>query len=426
MGDKPIDRELSDLTHIAVSLALGLLVGIERGWAQRERAAGTRFAGVRTFALMGLAGGIAGTLHCFAPGPATVLLSAMGILVLIGYLRDSRASETTSGTGAIVALLTLSSGFFVGLGEPVAGTAVAVTMVLLLALREQLHGWISRLSRRELLSIARYALIALVILPLLPDESFGPFGAWNPRQLWLAVVLISGFSFIAYIATRMLGARRGIIATAAAGALVSATAVTASLAGRIRQGEEPRPVFPAAIAFASVIAFLRALVLVGILAPAALPTLARLIAPGLVVAIAAAAWFLRRSRAAPNPAPGHELAMRNPFDIGPALMLAGLVMVLTVASLWVLNNFGVGGLAAVLAISGTLDLDSAIITMGGLAGSSLDVHLAGVVLAIAVALNTLFRAGVALYLAGWSKGRNAALPLVVSALAIAGTAAILA
>ncbi|TCM18726.1 uncharacterized membrane protein (DUF4010 family) [Novosphingobium sp. PhB165] len=414
----PIDLELSDLARLAVSLALGLLVGIQRGWAQRDRQEGTRFAGVRTFALIGLIGGIAGMLFRGAPGPATVLLGSAGLLVLVGYLRDSRLSETASGTSGLVALLTLASGFLVGVGERLTGTAIAVIMVLLLALRDQLHGWINRLSQREVLSIARYALVALVILPLLPDKAFGPYGAWNPRHLWLVVVLVSGLSFAGYFATRMLGATRGIIATAAAGALVSSAAVTASLASRMKEGEEPRPVFPAAIAFASVIMFLRVLVLVAILAPIALPTLARLIAPGLVVAIIAAGWYLRRSRNAATPNPGHEIAMRNPFDIGPALMLAGLVMVLTVASLWVLDSFGEHGLAAVLAISGTIDVDAAIITLGGLTGHSLDARMAGLVLAVPIALNTLYKAGVVVSLAGWRNGRSAALPLAGSALAI--------
>lgn len=217
----PIDLELSDLARLAVSLALGLLVGIQRGWAQRDRPAGSRFAGVRTFALVGLGGGISGMLFRGAPGPATVLLGAIGVLVLVGYVRDSRLNATASGTSGLVALLTLASGFLVGVGERLTGTAIAVVMVLLLALRDRLHGWIDKLSQREVLSIARYALIALVILPLLPDRPFGPYGAWNPRQLWLVVVLVSGLSFAGYVATRLLGARRGIIATAAAGSLVS-------------------------------------------------------------------------------------------------------------------------------------------------------------------------------------------------------------
>ncbi|QSR16737.1 DUF4010 domain-containing protein [Novosphingobium sp. KA1] len=439
----PTDLAQSHLALLAVSLALGLLVGIQRGWVLREQAAGTRFAGVRTFALMGLSGGISGQLFIQAPGPSTVVLAAAALLVLIGYLKDSRINATVSGTGALVALLTLASGFYVGLGQRLTGTAIAVVMVLLLTLRDQLHGWIDRLSQREVLSIARFALIALVILPLLPDQPFGPYQAWNPRKLWLIVVLVSGFSFAGYFAARLLGATRGVIATAAAGSLVSSTAVTASLASRMKQAGDADAALPAGIACASAIMFVRVLLLASALAPAALPTFARLVVPGLVIALVAAALLLHRTRkaapaspstASPSPAfpspalqlpappaptpAASDMPVRNPFDIGPALVLAGLVMVLTVASLWVLNTFGERGLAVVLAISGSVDVDSAIITMGGLAGQSLDARTAGLVLAVPVALNTLFKAGLSISLAGWQQGRAAALPLIASAAGI--------
>ena len=418
----------SHLALLAVSLALGLLVGIQRGWVLREQAAGTRFAGVRTCALMGLTGGISGQLFGLAPGPAAIVLAAAALLVLIGYLKGSRINATVSGTGALVALLTLASGFYVGLGQRLTGTAIAVVMVLLLTLRDQLHGWIDRLSQREVLSIARFALIALVILPLLPDQPFGPYQAWNPRKLWLIVVLVSGFSFAGYFAARVLGSTRGVIATAAAGSLVSSTAVTASLASRMKQAGDADAALPAGIACASAIMFVRVLLLASALAPVALPTFARLVVPGLVIALVAAGWLLHRTRtaapASPSPAlpvptpSSSDMPVRNPFDIGPALMLAGLVMVLTVASLWVLNTFGERGLAVVLAISGSVDVDSAIITMGGLAGQSLDARTAGLVLAVPVALNTLFKAGLSISLAGWRRGRVAALPLIASAAGI--------
>lgn len=414
----PTDLDLRHLIALAVSLALGLLVGLQRGWAAREQADGSRFAGIRTFALMGLAGGLAGILFAPAPGPATVLLGAAALLVIVGYWRDARLNSSVSGTSGVVALLTLASGLMVGLGERLIGTVIAVVMVLLLAMREQLHGWIDRLSQREVLSIARFALIALVILPLLPNQDFGPYGAWNPRKLWLIVVLVSGFSFAGYFATRIVGAARGVIATAAAGALVSSTAVTASIANRMKDGAIPAPVLASAVSVSSVVMFLRVMVLTGLLAPAALPMLVRLIAPGLTVSLALAAWYLHRTRFAEVSDTSHEMTIRNPFDVAPALMLAGLVMVLTVASLWVLQNFGDRGLALVLAISGTVDVDSAIITMGGLAGQTLDPRTAGLVLAVPVALNTLFKAGVVASVAGWEKGRNGVIPLVGSALAV--------
>lgn len=411
--------DFSLLTGIAMALALGLLVGLQRGWALRERAEGSRFAGIRTFALMGLAGGIAGALYDQARGPAVSLLVAVMVLVLLGYERASRGSGLADGTSSVVALLTLASGFLVGSGERLTGTAVAVVMVLLLAMREQLHRWVRNLSEKEMLSIARFALIALVILPLLPDRPFGPYDAWNPRKLWMVVVLVSGFSFAGYIAARLLGPTRAVIATAAAGSLVSSTAVTASLATRMKEGTEETPILAAGISAASAVMFLRVMVLTAVIAPFALISLVRLMIPGLLVSLATTAWYLHKVSRSPSTEPQGEMPMRNPFDLGPAFMLTALVMVLTVAARWVLAHFGDRELALVLAVSGTVDADSTIITIGNLPAGTLHHVSAALVLALSVGCNTLFKAFVSVSVGGWTKGRHGMLPLVASAAAVA-------
>lgn len=422
-----------DINHamgIALALALGLLVGIQRGWALRDSAEGTRFAGIRTFALMGLAGGIAGALYQSASGPATVLLAAAALLIVIGYARTNRAegtrngsgSGTISGTGTMVGLLTLACGYLEGSGERLIGVMVAVVMVLLLSLRTQLHGWISRLSETEMLSIARFALIALVILPLLPDTRFGPYDAWNPRQLWMVVVMVSGFSFVGYFATKALGATRGLLATAATGSMVSSTAVTTDLAGRMREDGSDPVFLGAGIALASFVMFLRVVLLVAALAPFALTPFAVIAAPAALVSLALALWLMQRADWGRRQGTGAQVKVTNPFDIRPALLLTGMVMVLTVAANWVLARYGHQGLATVLAISGTADVDSAIITMGGLPAGTLAPQAAALILAVPVTLNTLFKGGVAISVAGWRKGRLGALPLLAVALTVIATA----
>ncbi|MEZ5696149.1 MAG: DUF4010 domain-containing protein [Sphingomonadaceae bacterium] len=407
---------MDHLAATGLGLALGLLVGIERGWSLREIPPGARFAGIRTFALIGLAGGLAGALYRHAQGPATVLLAGAVLVVVIGYYRVIQTRGLPSGTSAIVALLTLAVGFLAGSGEKLLATAIAVAMVILLSMRQQLHRWVSRLTETELHSIARFALIAMVVLPLLPDRGFGPYDAWNPRQLWLLVVLVSGFSFAGYFASRMLGPSRGVVATAAAGAMVSSTAVTAAMATRMKQGEGAPSIAAAAIAAASVVMMLRVIVLVGVLAPFALTSLALLLLPGILLSAGATAWFWRSQPARPEET--GEVALRNPFDLGPALVLTGLVMILAVIARWVLAEYGDRGVAVVLAISGTVDVDSAIITMGNLPAGTIEPTTAGIVLALPVILNTLFKSAIGASLAGWGHAREAALPLLASALAI--------
>ncbi|MCI4592479.1 MgtC/SapB family protein [Sphingobium sp. BYY-5] len=398
---------------IGLSLALGLLIGIQRGWALRNEERGSRFAGIRTFGLLGLVGGLAGAIRAIDGDFGTVLIAAAAILILLGYAGAARHGRNISGTASLVGLLTLGCGFLATTQQEMLATIIAVVVTLVLALRTQLHGWIGRLNEVEVNAIARFALIALVILPLLPDRAYGPLDAWNPRQLWMVVVMVSGFSFAGYVASKRLGASRGTIATAGAGAMVSSTAVTAALATRLHNDAEEAPILVAGIAAASTVMLLRVLILVGILAPLALPALALLVVPATLVSALATLWYLGVAKRHPAK-PSQEVTVHNPFDIMPALALMALVMVLSLVSRWVLHRFGDAGLATVLALSGMVDVDSAIITMGGLPHGTLDGQTAGLILAVPVMLNTFVKAGVTISLAGWRRGWRAALPLVAS------------
>lgn len=405
------------LLPIGVALALGMLVGLQRGWAQRNEPAGSRFAGVRTFGLFGMAGGIGGAAAAPFPALSAVMLGSAAVLVLINYYRMTQRDGSISGTASLASLITLGCGFLAGTGSTQTASAVAAGMVLLLAMRGQLHRLIGRISEAEMTGIARFAVIAVVILPILPDTDLGPYQAWNPRSLWLVVVLVSGFSFAGYLAARLLGPSLGTLATAAAGSMVSSTAVTAALAGQIKADAERAALYNCGIALGSAVMFGRIIVLTGLLAPFALPWLARLALPGLLVSLLAALWFLRAARSEPAGPITDGLTIRNPFAFGPALVLMVLVMVLTLAAHWVLDRFGDAGLATVLALSGMVDVDSAIITMGSLPGGSLTPQTAGLILTPPIVLNTLFKAGTVVSLTGWQRGKAAAAALSLSAVA---------
>lgn len=407
---------LEDLEGIGLALALGMLVGLQRGWVLRNRPDGSRFAGIRTYGLLGLAGGIAGALQSRAEGLATVLLAATAALIVLGYWRSSQQDRAVSGTGSLSGLITMACGFLAGTGAFALASAASGTTVLVLTLRTRLHHLVTHIDDREMAAIARFALIALVILPLLPDTPMGPFDAWRPRQLWLVVVLVSGFSFAGYVAARILGPMRGILATAMAGAVVSSTAVTASVAGKMRDGEGDGSILNEAIAAASVVMFLRVMILTAALAPFALPTLATLAVPGMLVSLIGAVVPAMRRPQHPGTA-SDTVALRNPFAVGPALLLMVLVMALTVAARWVLTRFGDAGLATVLALSGMMDVDSAIITMGNLPAGTLEPRIAGMVLLPPILLNTLVKAGVAISVAGRAKAWPAAATLCLSVVA---------
>lgn len=405
------------LTGVALAFALGLLVGLQRGWAQREAKPGSQFAGIRTFGLLGLAGGLGGALYDWAPEVAVIVLAASAALVLVSYYRASRLSEHASGTGSLVGLLTMACGFLAATGEVVEAAAIAGSMIVLLSLRTRLHGLVARISESDIRAIGTLVLIAMVVLPLLPDRPYGPLDAWNPRQLWFVVVLVYGFSLAGYVATRLLGPERGIIATAAAGSVVSSTAVTVSLAGQLKEDSGDGMIRQAGISAASAVMFARVLVLVGVLAPFALGHFVWIAVPPMLVSLAFTAFQLRAARGnrPKTPAP---VEVRNPAALRPALLLVVLVMIMTVAARWVLEHYGDQGLALVLAISGTVDVDSAVITMGSLPHGTLPPRTAALVLLAPVGLNTLFKALLAASIAGWRR----ALPGIVTLLASAVTA----
>ncbi len=412
---------LTPYAKVGLAFALGLLIGVERGWSHRLEPDGSRVAGIRTFALLGLAGGIAGQVSVqVSPLLGAVVLTAAVGALLIGYARAAAVGDL-SATTTVVGVITLGLGVLAAAGDLVLASVLAAVTTLVLAQRQRLHDFLGRLSEPELQAIARFGLIALAILPLLPDRSFGPLNAWNPRQIWMVVVLVSGLSLLGYAASKRLGSAKGLLATAAAGAIVSSTAVTAALAARLRKGDPDGGHLVAGIALASAVMFTRVLILVGALAPFALPALALVAGPAALISAAYVAWALRRGDQAV--ADAAVPPVRNPFDLGPALILASLVMVISLAGRWALQAFGDAGLTTVLGISGMVDVDAAIITMSGLPPGSLSKLTAGYVLAAPILTNTLVKAGLALFVARGRAGRAAAAPLLLSVIAgLAGVA----
>lgn len=415
-------QALSPFAGVGLAFALGLLIGVERGWAYRLEPDGARVAGIRTFALLGLAGGVAGeaTSRVSPLVGAIILVGAIAAL-LVGYARAAAKGEV-SATTTVVGVITLALGALAAVGQSTMACVVAALTTLVLANRRRLHDWVEALSELELHAIVRFALISLAVLPLLPNHAFGPMDAWNPREIWTVVVLVSGLSLLGYAASRRLGAERGVLATAAVGAVVSSTAVTAAMAARIRKSDGDTAVLTAGIALASTVMVLRVLTLVALLAPFALAPLALVVVPAGLVGGGYVAWALRHPAAS---AEGPPPAVRNPFDLGPALMLAGLVMVISLAGRWAMQAFGHAGLATVLAISGMVDVDAAIIAMSRLPAGSLSPKIAGLILAAPILANTLVKAGLAYAIARGSAGMRAAAPLLLTAaVGLAGAVAL--
>jgi len=374
---------------VLTALACGLLIGVERGWKLREQKPGTRVAGVRTFSMLGLGGGIAGLIGArgYPIAAGAIVIGAVAIMS-VAYSRELR--DQHDSTSAVAAMVTIAIGFLAGNGEPGLAIACAAVAVAFLALRTELHGFIDKLDEQDVKALARYAIIAGAVLPFLPSGHYGPLGAWNPQRLWLVVILVTGFSFLGYVANRIFGERNGTIATALIGGAYSSTAVTQSLAQRL--GSERQVGAEAAgIALASAVMYLRVLLMIAILATRALAPFAVIILPALIVAWIAGFWLYRRAPKCDAPAPPG-----NPIALLPALGFLTFVALAAVAARWAAGRFGEQGIAVLLLIVGSTDVDTAIITLGGLPPAAISPLLAAMAIAGTIIANMAVKMGITL------------------------------
>src|SRR4051812_46141011 len=380
---------------VGTAVACGLLIGIERGFDLRSLRVGTRVAGVRTFTLVGLASGLAGLAGQFGQNFAAGALVAGCVAVLtVGYANRPGLKRKPDATTPIAALTTVGLGFIAGFGQPGFAIAGAAVVTLLLALKAELHGFLDKLDEDDVKALARYAVIALAVLPFLPNGQYGPLGAWNPQKLWLVVVLVTGFSFLGYVGNRIFGERNGTIATALIGGAYSSTAVTQSLAQRLGS-EEEGGAENAGIALATAVMYLRAVLLIGILSTRVLLPFAAILLPAIIIAWGAGFWLYRKAPKSDAPrSPG------NPIAIIPAFGFVVFVAVAAVAAKWAAGRFGEHGIAVLLLIVGSTDIDTAIITLGGLQPAAISSLLAAMAIAGTIIVNMAVKVGITLAYAG--------------------------
>ena len=397
-----------DALGAGAAIACGILIGIERGFDLRGLKAGTRVAGVRTFTLVGLVAGLAGLIALLGqPLVAGVVMAAVVAVLAVGYAHRPGLNERPDATTPIAAVTTAALGFMAGYGEPGFAIAGATIVTLLLALKTELHGFLAKLDEDDVKALARYAVIAGAVLPFLPSGHYGPLGAWNPQRLWLVVVLVTGFSFLGYIANRIFGERHGTVATGLIGGAYSSTAVTLALAERLGK-EQQAGAEPAGIAFATAVMYLRMPVLIAILATRALPAIAILLLPASIVAWGAGFWLYRKAPRNQGPTPPG-----NPIALLPALGFVAFVAVAAIAAKWAEGQFGQSGIAVLLLIIGSMDVDVAIVTLGTLAPEAISPLLAAMAISGTAIINMAVKIGITLVYAG-RKGISAAVAMTSS------------
>ncbi|MFL6829634.1 MAG: MgtC/SapB family protein [Sphingomicrobium sp.] len=400
---------------MATALACGLLIGIERGFDLRALRAGTRVAGVRTFTLLGLVSGLAGLAGRLGqPFAAGALVAGCAAVLAVGYAHRPGLEKRPDATTPVAALATLALGFIAGFGQPGFAIAGAAVVTLLLALKAELHGFLEKLDEDDVKALARYAVISGAVLPFLPNGHYGPLGAWNPQRLWLVVVLVTGFSFLGYVANRIFGERHGTIATALIGGAYSSTAVTQSLSLRLGQNKEPGAE-PAGIALATAVMYLRIPVLIAVLATHVLVPIVLILLPAVVIAWGAGFWLYRKAPRSDAPSPPG-----NPIALLPALGFLAFVAVAAIAAKWAQGQFGESGIAVLLLIVGSMDVDVSIVTLGTLPPDAISPLLAAIAISGTVIVNMAVKIGIALVYAG-RNGVSAAVAMAASVFALAAS-----
>lgn len=403
--------------RLAVALGLGLLVGV-----QRERAEDP-LAGIRTFPLITMLGGLLAelSLRLEATWIFAVGLGSLAAVLATGYAITGSTGRYKLGlTTEIAALYMYIVGALVAIGAITQGVVMGGLCALLLHLKEPMEGFATRLTQADVKSIMQFAAIALVVLPVLPNRTYGPYDVLNPFEIWLMVVLIVGISLVGYVLYKLLGARAGTLLGGVLGGLISSTAATASYASRAKQHRSLAPQVATLIMVASTVAYLRILLEIAVAAPAVLTAVAP---PLLIISLAnavicgVALVFVRGDA-------GDLAKQDNPSELRIALVfgtLYGLIMFVIAAAR---DTYGDLGLYVIATISGLTDVDAITLSTANLIEAGrLDAESGWRAIVIASLSNLAFKGVLGSALGGLALLRYLA-PLFLASIA-AGTAVLL-
>ena len=390
------------LKALLVSASLGALLGLERQWSgERDKPKAEALAGARTFAVWA----VLGTLCAWFSQnqhPAFFLLGFAGMFALIALTTyRNTANERQAGltTGA-VGLATYLLGGLVLFGQVKTAVVVAVSLVVLLASKERLHAWSRKFSRMDVYHALQFAAVTGIILPLVPDEPCGPYGAFNPHTIWLMVVLVSGLGFLGYVAMRLFGEGRGLAVTGILGGLASSTATTLALSRQSREAPDTGQVCALAVTLACTVMLARVAVLVGAVS---LPLLSSLAPWLLLMALPGMAFSAanRRFFVAGNATGDGPREIRNPLSLRVAIQFALLYALIVLGVQWANANFGGGGVYWVSFLSGLTDLDAISLSLSQTArGGGIDLENATRAILVAAGANSLLKLGLAASLGG--------------------------
>lgn len=405
--------------NLAAALLMGFVIGLERGWSLRERGEGMRFAGLRTFMLISLFGGLAAVLYALLGElPLYLAFAAMALVLAAVVLRGRKDEENDRGiTTVIAALITFLLGVLAGFGHFEVAASAAVVTAVILGLKPALHRWLMTIERQELAAAFKLLVISIVVLPILPNQGYGPWEALNPYKIWWMVVLISAISFTGYFAIKWTAPGKGILLTALLGGLASSTAIAVSFA-RLGKGDKDMARLLAIGAAASAAVMLPRIVLVSAVIS---PTLSAAVLPPLAAAGLAGAVMVWRlwSGAPMRPVDLGDLGARS-FDFSVPVSFGALLAVVLLVSAAARHYLGEEGLLLVAAFAALTDVDAITLTAANGLDTGLPLGVAAAAIYTAASVNTLVKVAIV----GGFGGRAMLAPMAMVCAAMIGAGAV--
>ena len=381
---------LDQAQRLGLALAIGFLVGVERGWKQRDEGEGERAAGLRTFALSGLLGGVTALLAPLGGGGVAIALTLSFCLAFMAFqLREASVESDNSATSAIAGLVVFGLGAYAVAGDPLLAASAGVAATTILAFKQSLHAWLRAITWSEARSALLILVATFIVLPFLPEGAVDAWGLIDLRALWMMAIAIATASFGGYVALRVLGDRMGVAVGALVGGLVSSTAVTLDLARRVQFGEVTATTAGAGASLAACVSVGRVMVISALVS---FDLFARLW-PSLLAAavtLSAGAGILALSRSVSK---SHSTfaSVRNPLDLISVARFAGVLGLLTVLANIASRTLGQRGLNAFAASAGLVDVDAVTLTIGGLVTDGLPTAHAVEAIGLALICNQLFK-----------------------------------
>ena len=429
-------NNIEALPQFLTSLAIGLLIGLER-----ERTPSAK-AGLRTFALVALFGTLSALLSAKLGSPWLLIAGLLAVagMIIAAYLNspsghdritdqerrsvdspppqsndkngsvppsDTRTIENDPGTTTVIALLLCYAlGAMIWYGLATLAVMLAIAVTALLYFKPELRGLSQRLTRRDLVAVLQFSVLTFIVLPILPDQNYGPYQAFNPHQAWLMVVLISGISLAGYTALHLVGTRYGAPLLGFLGGLVSSTATTLIYAKHSKGNQAMSYLAASVIVIASMMVLLRLLVVSAVVAYGTLPALLPVLAGGFLFGLAVALYNWRKMTQAT------ELYIpetSNPAELHTAIGFGLLYVVVLLGAAWMADIAGSRGLYVVALVSGLTDVDA--ITLSSLRLfnlGQLSEYQTVTAIALAFLSNLAFKFGMVVFIGGWNLARHVA------------------